>query len=129
MLQLNPQKLVKKSRMSELQSVSAVPNAEPQLDLFWTFFPIFFVSCLQGTSEKRMTTCKLFSLPQLKNLKFVMLWPQLLRSISNCVVSHFASISYNQAGSGGGYTRAGGALGGVGGERGWGCFSGGRQWF
>ena len=32
-------------------------------------------------------------------------------------------------GRGGGYTRAGGALGGVGGERGWGCFSGGRQWF
>lgn len=37
--------------------------------------------------------------------------------------------THNQAGSGGGYTRAGGALGGVGGERGWGCFSGGRQWF
>ena len=47
MLQLNLQKLVEKSHMLERQSVSAVPNAEPQLDL--DIFSIFFVSFLQVT--------------------------------------------------------------------------------
>ena len=90
MLQLNLQKSVEKSHMSECQSVSAVPNAEPQLDWFWTFFP-FFVSFLQGTSKKDWQHVKVFWSPQLKNLKFVMLWPQLLRSISNCVIRDFSS--------------------------------------
>ena len=36
-----------------------------------------------------MTKCKKkIWPPQLKNLKFVMLWPQFQRSISNCVVRH-----------------------------------------
>ena len=82
MLQLNLQKSVEKSHMSERQSVSAVPNAEPQLDWFWTFFS-FFCKFLTRHIKKEWQNVKVFWPPQLKNLKFVMLWPQLQRSISN----------------------------------------------
>ena len=41
MLQLNLHKLVEKLHMSECQPVSAVLNAEPKLDWFWTFCHFF----------------------------------------------------------------------------------------
>ena len=46
----------------------------------------FFCKFLKRHIKKELPHVKLFWPPQLKNLKFVMLWPQLLRSISNCVV-------------------------------------------
>ena len=78
MLQLNLQKLVKKSHMLERQSVSAVP----------LHFFHFFCKCKVHT-KKEWQNVKIFWPPQLKNLKFVMLWPQLLRSISNCVIGYY----------------------------------------
>ena len=65
MLHFNLQRSVEKSHMSESQSVSA----EPQLDWFWTFFPFFFVSFLQGTSKKIMTTGKIILTPTKKEQK------------------------------------------------------------
>ena len=63
MLHFNLQKSVEKLHMSESQSVSAVLNAEPQLDWFWTFFHFLFVSFLEGTTKKIMTTCKIILTP------------------------------------------------------------------
>ena len=67
MLQLNLQKPGEKSHMSERQSVSAVPNAEPQLDWFWTFFPCY-CNCLTR-HIKRMTTCQIILIPTTKEPK------------------------------------------------------------
>ena len=73
MLQLNLYEWVEKSHMSERQSVSAVPNAEPQLDLFWKFIQFFlYVSYKAHTKNKDKLSNK-FVPQQLKNLKFAML--------------------------------------------------------
>ena len=66
MLQLSLQKLVEKSHMSERQSVSAVLNAEPQLDWFLDIFTISLVSFLQGTYKKRIKSCKIILTPTTK---------------------------------------------------------------
>ena len=55
--------------MSKCQSVSAVPNAEQQLDWFWTFFPFFFCKFLTRHIKKRMTTCKISLTPTTKEPK------------------------------------------------------------
>ena len=52
---------------------------------FGHFFPHFFCKLLTRHITKKNDNwqhVKLFWPPQLKNLKYVMLWPQLLRSIS-----------------------------------------------
>ena len=85
MLKLNLQKLVEKWHMSKRQSVSAVLNAEPQLDWFWTFFP-FFWNFITRHLQKKNEACKIIWTPTTKEPKFLMLWPQLVRSISNCVI-------------------------------------------
>ena len=64
----NLKKSVKKSHMLERQSVSAVPNAEPQLDWFWTFFP-FFCKFLTRHIKKRMTKCESILTPTTKEPK------------------------------------------------------------
>ena len=69
MLQLNLQKSVKKLHMSERQSVSAVLNAELKKPIWKKISCIFFVSFLKGTSQKRMTTCKIILTPTTKEPK------------------------------------------------------------
>ena len=46
----------------------------------------FFCKFLTRYIKKIMTTCKIIFTPTNKEQKFLMLWPQLLRSISNCVI-------------------------------------------
>ena len=54
--------------MSERLSGSAVPNAEPQLDWFWTFFPCFLYVSYKA-HKKRMTTWKIILTPTTKEPK------------------------------------------------------------
>ena len=69
--------------MSELLSFSAVPNAEPQLDWFWTFFHFFF-EFLTRHIKKRKATCTIILTPTTKEPKkfhaihFVYSYPNLL---------------------------------------------------
>ena len=69
MLPLNLQKSVEKLHMSKHQSVSAIPNAESQLDWFWIFFPLFFCKFLTTHIQKIMTTCKIILTPTTKETK------------------------------------------------------------
>ena len=67
-------------------SVQCLMQSHKWID-FGHFFHIFCKFLTRNI--KKMTNSKVFWSPQLKNLKFVMPWPQLQRSISNCVMSNF----------------------------------------
>ena len=71
------------------QSVQYLTQSHNWID--FGHFP-FFCRFHTRHIKKEWQTLKLFWPPQLKNLKFVMLWPQLLRSISNCVINYIFQI-------------------------------------
>ena len=54
--------------MTKRQSVSAVPNAEPQLDRFWIFFQ-FSLQVSYKAHNKRKSTCKIILTPTTKEPK------------------------------------------------------------